>query len=81
MASIEANINIIRNTFQLLQRMISEGIAKGYVRPLSKVTYAPSDVSKAFRLLANSGHCGRVLMDLKELSTITATPTYVQNIL
>ncbi|XP_047538457.1 fatty acid synthase-like isoform X1 [Vanessa atalanta] len=55
-----------------LQQMLSEGIARGYVRPLSRVTYAPQDVSRAYRLQAGSRHRGRVLINLQE------DPSYVQ---
>ncbi|XP_063896402.1 fatty acid synthase [Helicoverpa armigera] len=49
-----------------LQRMISEGIRAGYVRPLSRVTYAPHEAARAFRLLAASRHRGRVLLRMHE---------------
>lgn len=42
--------------------MVSEGIARGYVRPLSRVTYSPNEVTSAFRLLNASSHRGRVLL-------------------
>ncbi|CAK1590491.1 unnamed protein product [Parnassius mnemosyne] len=48
-----------------LQLMVSEGIKRGYVRPLSRVIYAPTDVSRAFRLLAASQHRGRALVQLR----------------
>ncbi|PZC83614.1 hypothetical protein B5X24_HaOG207597 [Helicoverpa armigera] len=56
-----------------LQRMISEGIRAGYVRPLSRVTYAPHDAARAFRLLAASRHRGRVLLRMHE-DTLMAKP-------
>ncbi|XP_038216632.1 fatty acid synthase-like [Zerene cesonia] len=49
-----------------LQVLISEGIARGYVRPLTRLTFAPSDAARAFRLLAASRHRGRVLIDMKQ---------------
>lgn len=51
---------------QLIQAMLSDGIAEGYVRPLSRVTYASQDVPRAFRLLAASQHRGRVLLNLRD---------------
>ncbi|CAB3256916.1 unnamed protein product [Arctia plantaginis] len=45
--------------------MVSEGIALGYVRLLSRVTYAPNDVARAFRVLNASSHRGRVLLRMK----------------
>ncbi|XP_052739226.1 fatty acid synthase [Bicyclus anynana] len=47
-----------------LQLMVSEGIALGYVRPLSRVTYAAEHASRALRLQAGGRHVGRVLLDL-----------------
>ncbi|CAG5024465.1 unnamed protein product [Parnassius apollo] len=47
-----------------IQLMVSEGIKRGYVRPLSRVIYAPMEVSRAFRLLAASRHRGRALIQL-----------------
>lgn len=46
--------------------MISKGIADGYVRPLSRITYLPHEVSRAFRLLASSRHRGRVVLRLRD---------------
>nr|XP_049699195.1 fatty acid synthase [Helicoverpa armigera]XP_049699196.1 fatty acid synthase [Helicoverpa armigera] len=48
-----------------LQKMLSEGIRLGYVRPLSRVTYAPHEAARAFRLLAASRHRGRVLLKIQ----------------
>ncbi|KOB76789.1 Uncharacterized protein OBRU01_05239 [Operophtera brumata] len=45
--------------------MLSEGIAKGIVRPLSRVVYSPVHVSQAFRLQASSKHRGKVLIGMK----------------
>ncbi|KOB52337.1 Uncharacterized protein OBRU01_26074, partial [Operophtera brumata] len=49
-----------------LQTLVSEGIAGGYVRPLSRVTYGPDDAPRAFRVLAASRHRGRVLLRLSD---------------
>ncbi|XP_045517124.1 fatty acid synthase-like [Pieris brassicae] len=54
------------NDMKRLQVLVSEGIARGYVRPLSRVSFPPSDVSRAFRLLAASRHRGRVLLDMQQ---------------
>ncbi|XP_075983865.1 fatty acid synthase-like [Anticarsia gemmatalis] len=50
---------------KLLHKMMSEGIARGYVRPLSRVTYSPQEATRAFRFLAESRHRGRVLLHMK----------------
>ncbi|KAJ8713074.1 hypothetical protein PYW08_008378 [Mythimna loreyi] len=49
-----------------LQMMLTEGIVRGYVRPLSRVTYAPQDAPRAFQLLVNSRHRGRVLLRMQD---------------
>ncbi|CAG4933521.1 unnamed protein product [Colias eurytheme] len=49
-----------------LQLQLSEGIAKGYVRPLTRVVYSPNEVLRAFNLVATSKHRGRVLIDMKQ---------------
>ncbi|KOB69632.1 Uncharacterized protein OBRU01_16490, partial [Operophtera brumata] len=51
---------------KILRTLVSEGIAGGYVRPLSRVTYGADDAPRAFRLLAASRHRGRVLLRLSE---------------
>ncbi|XP_022124139.2 fatty acid synthase [Pieris rapae] len=62
----------IRSIFQTehdmkrLQVLVSEGIARGYVRPLSRVSFPPNEVTRAFRLLAASRHRGRVLLDMQQ---------------
>ncbi|XP_046964466.1 fatty acid synthase-like [Vanessa cardui] len=53
-----------------LQLLVSEGIARGYVRPLSRVTYGAHDAPQAIRLLAGNRHRGRVLLNLKQISPI-----------
>ncbi|XP_075984125.1 fatty acid synthase-like [Anticarsia gemmatalis] len=50
---------------KMLHTMLSEGITRGYVRPLSRVTYASLEVTRAFRLLAASQHRGRVLLRMQ----------------
>nr|UXP72050.1 esterase [Manduca sexta] len=51
---------------KILQQLICEGIARGYVRPLSRVSYAPHAAPRALRLLAASAHRGRVLLHLRD---------------
>ncbi|CAH0713908.1 unnamed protein product, partial [Brenthis ino] len=51
---------------QKLQLLLTEGIARGYIRPLSRVTYSPQDVTRAYSLQARSRHRGRVLLDLQK---------------
>ncbi|XP_063368614.1 fatty acid synthase-like [Cydia amplana] len=48
-----------------LQVMVAKGIQDGYVRPLSRVTFMPEEATRAFRLLAASRHCGRILLRLQ----------------
>ncbi|KAJ2942971.1 hypothetical protein O0L34_g15161 [Tuta absoluta] len=55
-----------KEEMKLLQLLVSEGITRGYVRPLSRVTYPPAEVPRAFRLLAASRHLGRVLLRLED---------------
>lgn len=55
---------IDRIFLQKLRWMVSEGIVRGYVRPITRVTYAPYEVPHALRLLAASRHRGRVLLRL-----------------
>nr|XP_037872251.1 fatty acid synthase isoform X3 [Bombyx mori] len=54
------------NKLKMLHSSLSEGISRGYVRPLSRVKYGPSEVSRAFRLLATRQHRGRILLKLDE---------------
>ncbi|XP_045503125.1 fatty acid synthase-like isoform X1 [Colias croceus] len=48
-----------------LQVLVSEGIARGYVRPLSRVVVGGSEAARALRLLAAARQRGRVLLDLQ----------------
>lgn len=59
--------------------MVSEGIAKGYVRPLSRVIYEATEAARAFHLLASSRHRGRVLLRLHG-NRLAVTPKYVHTI-
>ncbi|KAG6451289.1 fatty acid synthase [Manduca sexta] len=51
---------------KLLQKMVSEGIANGMVKPLTRVIYSPKDVARAFRLLSASNHRGRALIRMRD---------------
>ncbi|KAJ0172968.1 hypothetical protein K1T71_011144 [Dendrolimus kikuchii] len=51
---------------KMLHSIINEGIASGFVRPLSRVCFSPAEVSRAFRLVATSNHRGRVLIKFEE---------------
>ncbi|XP_063389080.1 fatty acid synthase-like [Cydia fagiglandana] len=57
-----------RNMGQLkkLHLLVAKGISEGYVRPLSRVTCSPQEVSRAFRLVAASNHRGRVLIRIAD---------------
>ncbi|XP_037873187.1 fatty acid synthase [Bombyx mori] len=62
--------NIFRIEFaedkKILRNMIAQGIAKGIVRPLSRVVYPNIAVTKAFKLLSSSKHKGKVLVQMKD---------------
>ncbi|XP_037292706.1 fatty acid synthase-like [Manduca sexta] len=78
--------NWIEKDIKMLHAMVSEGIARGYVRPLSRVSYAPHAAPRALRLLAASAHRGRVLLHLRDsrlhvLPRISCKPDEVQLIL
>ncbi|XP_028159018.1 fatty acid synthase-like [Ostrinia furnacalis] len=64
--------NIFDN-MKKLQLLVSEGISRGYVRPLTRVSYPPHEAARALRLLEASGHRGRVLLRLAD-TTPTAHP-------
>ncbi|KOB76791.1 Uncharacterized protein OBRU01_05234 [Operophtera brumata] len=59
-----------------LQAMLSEGIAKGYVRPLTRVVYSPVNVTKAFRLLSSYNHKGKVLLKMNNLDYLNQQLKY-----
>ncbi|PZC84556.1 hypothetical protein B5X24_HaOG204586 [Helicoverpa armigera] len=50
---------------KILQRLITEGIAKGIVRPITRVEYLPNNISRAFRLISSSKHVGKVLIRMR----------------
>ncbi|CAH0714771.1 unnamed protein product, partial [Brenthis ino] len=58
---------IFTNPEQLLelQALVCEGIARGYVRPLSRLTFVPQEAPRAFRILFARRHRGRVLLDVR----------------
>ncbi|CAH0732088.1 unnamed protein product, partial [Brenthis ino] len=58
---------IFTNPEQLLelQALVCEGIARGYVRPLSRLTFMPQEAPRAFRILVARRHRGRVLLDVR----------------
>lgn len=51
--------------------IISEGIAKGVVRPLTRVVYSPVNVTSAFRLIASRKHRGKVLIKINDLESLS----------
>ncbi|XP_026333122.1 fatty acid synthase-like [Hyposmocoma kahamanoa] len=62
-----------------IQTLMSEGIARGFVRPLSRVIYDAVDVPRALNLLASSAHRGRVLLRMHQKvpvwqSRVTCSP-------
>ncbi|KAM3959725.1 LOW QUALITY PROTEIN: fatty acid synthase-like [Aphomia sociella] len=60
-----------------LQLMISEGIATGAIKPLSRVIYEPDDIIRAFRFISQSKHRGRVLIRMRD--SITTKQSYKSN--
>ncbi|XP_072934757.1 fatty acid synthase-like [Epargyreus clarus] len=52
-----------------LRNLVSEGIARGIVRPLSRVCFSSQDAAGAFRRLANKHRPGRLLLQLKDVAT------------
>ncbi|KAJ2951438.1 hypothetical protein O0L34_g13591 [Tuta absoluta] len=50
---------------RLLQKLISDGIATGIVKPLTYVMYAAEDIKKAFRLISQSNNRGRALIQIR----------------
>ncbi|XP_045770797.1 fatty acid synthase-like [Maniola jurtina] len=59
-----------------LQLMVSEGIARGYVRPLTRVVYPADEAARAVRLQAGSKHYGRVLLHVQD-DTLYCTDTKI----
>ncbi|XP_072934710.1 uncharacterized protein [Epargyreus clarus] len=49
-----------------LKELVNEGIAKGYVRPLTHVTYGAKDVVTAFKLMESPRRSGRVLIRMSD---------------
>ncbi|XP_022827106.1 fatty acid synthase-like [Spodoptera litura] len=49
---------------KILQRMLAEGIANGTVRPISRIEYTPTQISRAFRLVSSSKHIGKVIIKM-----------------
>ncbi|XP_059054106.1 fatty acid synthase-like [Achroia grisella] len=62
------------NDITMLQTFVSEGIARGYVRPLTRITYDQHEPVRAFRLLSSSQHRGRVLLRLLDNEEGLDTP-------
>ncbi|KAH9645163.1 hypothetical protein HF086_005708 [Spodoptera exigua] len=49
-----------------IQLLMADGILKGIVRPLNRIVYSPSEVSRAFRLISLKRFCGNVLIRMKD---------------
>ncbi|KAH9645586.1 hypothetical protein HF086_005235 [Spodoptera exigua] len=62
-ARMLANDNTVE--MKMLQQMLSEGISKGYVRPLTRMSYALHEVSHAFQLLSGRQR-SRLLLKMHE---------------
>ncbi|CAH0714556.1 unnamed protein product, partial [Brenthis ino] len=67
---------IFTNPEQLLelQALVCEGIARGYVRPLSRLTFVPQEAPRAFRILFARRHRGRVLLDVRHHGVSAPVP-------
>ncbi|XP_072934748.1 fatty acid synthase-like [Epargyreus clarus] len=57
-----------------LQRLVCEGVSRGWVRPLSRVTYAPLAAPRALRLLAAAAQRGRVLLRTQPTQDLCVQP-------
>lgn len=68
----------------IVQKMVSEGIQKGFVKPLPRTLFQKSEVEKAFRYMMTGKHVGKVLITIREErdediivpNMIPATPRY-----
>ncbi|KAJ8720393.1 hypothetical protein PYW07_012436 [Mythimna separata] len=49
-----------------LQYLVADGIAKGMVRPLNRLVYSPSEVTRAFRVLSLKRFNGKILIRMKD---------------
>ncbi|XP_057651186.1 fatty acid synthase-like isoform X1 [Diorhabda carinulata] len=49
-----------------IQRLVSEGIANGVVKPLPSTVFEENDVESAFRYLATGKHKGKVLLEIRK---------------
>ncbi|XP_041972223.1 fatty acid synthase-like [Aricia agestis] len=58
-----------KEDIKLIRLLMIDGIRRGYVRPLTRVTYDAQDAPRAFHLHAAGQNRGRVLLDLQQLST------------
>ncbi|KOB68668.1 Uncharacterized protein OBRU01_18097, partial [Operophtera brumata] len=66
---------------QVLQRMLSDGITRSIVKPLTCVVYSPTEISRAFKLLSTKNQRGRVLVNMKHpemLNGFNALPSLEQ---
>ncbi|XP_072934746.1 fatty acid synthase-like [Epargyreus clarus] len=61
-------------TMKRLQRLVCEGVSRGWVRPLSRVTYAPLAAPRALRLLAAAAQRGRVLLRTQPTHSLCVQP-------
>ncbi|KAL4711932.1 hypothetical protein ACJJTC_006101, partial [Scirpophaga incertulas] len=61
-----------------IQFLVAEGISRGYVRPLPRVSFPSEAVTRAFRLMEASQHRGRVLLRLCDKVPL-ATPRFVSS--
>ncbi|XP_021181064.3 fatty acid synthase [Helicoverpa armigera] len=66
---------------KVLQLLMSEGIANGTVRPLSRVVYSPLEVSRAFKLVSSSKHRGRALIKMSDLKSLSSNFNVVPRVL
>ena len=57
--------------------MVANGIANGTVRPLSRVLYTPSEVSRAFKLVSSGRNKGRALIKMNSTETLKVIPRWV----
>ncbi|XP_060806815.1 fatty acid synthase-like [Amyelois transitella] len=49
-----------------IQKLLAEGVAQGYVVPLTRIVFPPNEATRALKLLASGNHRGRVVLKLHD---------------
>ncbi|KAI5638917.1 acyl transferase domain-containing protein [Phthorimaea operculella] len=56
---------------EIIQRVVAEGIENGVVKPITRLLYTTTNVSKCFRLLTSKAYRGRALLKIKNADIST----------